>query len=123
MSLAQLYAIAVMRLSYVPYHNSKVYLFLKAAQTATQQTNIQEQIMSATSNHLAFNEYPRTSYIGNVAVAARQLLAALLAVKPGATVSVREQYAAKSWLRSLAADSERHSPNLATELRFMAARD
>lgn len=84
--------------------------------------------MSA-SNNLTYNDFATPSYASNVAAAARQLVAALFAVKPrpavvvaDEVVSQRQMEASASWLNSLANDCERHSPNLSAELRYMASR-
>ncbi|WP_374362141.1 hypothetical protein [Pseudoduganella danionis] len=76
------------------------------------------------TSKLTYTEFSDTSYLSNVAAAARQLLAALLAVKPrsAAVETVVEQPVSNAWLHSLAQDCERHSPNLSAELRFMASR-
>ena len=84
--------------------------------------------MSATNN-LSYNDYATPSYASNVGAAARQLIAALFAVKPQ-TVAVADQVVSQRnnkeetiwWLTSMANDAERHSPNLSAELRFMASR-
>ncbi|GJJ02677.1 hypothetical protein RugamoR64_32150 [Duganella rhizosphaerae] len=84
--------------------------------------------MSA-SNNLTYNDFATPSYASNVANAARQLVAALFAVKPrpavvvaDEVVSQRQIEASSSWLNRLANDCERHSPNLSAELRYMASR-
>ena len=83
--------------------------------------------MSA-SNNLTYNDFATPSYASNVAAAARQLVAALFAVKPrpavaaDEVVSQRQQESSADWLNSLANDCERHSPNLSAELRYMASR-
>ena len=83
--------------------------------------------MSATNN-LTYNDFATPSYASNVAAAARQLVAALFAVKPrpavvaDEVVSQRQMEASASWLNRLANDCERHSPNLSAELRYMASR-
>jgi len=76
------------------------------------------------TSKLTYTEFADTGYLSNVATAARQLLAALLAVKPrsAAVETVVEQPVSTAWLHSLAQDCERHSPNLSAELRFMASR-
>ncbi len=77
------------------------------------------------TSKLTYTEFATAGYLSNVAAAARQLLAALLAVKPRAAapaVTVIEQPVSRSWLHALAEDCERHSPNLSAELRFMASR-
>ena len=79
--------------------------------------------MSATTYN-----YGTTSYTGNVVAAAGNLLKALFAVRPQAAVAAepvaaqRNKASNYSWLNELAADCERHSPNLSAELRFMASR-
>ncbi|MQA22905.1 hypothetical protein [Rugamonas rivuli] len=83
--------------------------------------------MSATNN-LIYIDLTSTRYASNVAAAARQLIAALFAVKPRPAVvaeevvTPRQQESAASWLNSMANDCERHSPNLSAELRYMASR-
>ncbi|ELX11217.1 hypothetical protein Jab_2c33210 [Janthinobacterium sp. HH01] len=83
--------------------------------------------MSATNN-LIYIDLTSTRYASNVAAAARQLIAALFAVKPSPAVvaeevvTQRQQESAASWLNSMANDCERHSPNLSAELRYMASR-
>ena len=72
--------------------------------------------MSATT----YNTFADTGYFANIANAARQLVAALFAVKP--VVSQRNKEDSLWWLNRLAADSELHSPNLAAELRYIASR-
>lgn len=86
--------------------------------------------MSATNN-LSYNDYATPGYASNVAAAARQLIAALFAVKPQTAAADDEVHAPLQrnnkeetiwWLNSMANDAERHSPNLSAELRFMASR-
>jgi len=83
--------------------------------------------MSATNN-LSYNDFATPSYASNVAAAARQLVAALFAVKPqtAATaepvVSQRNKEDSSWWLNRLANDCEMHSPSLSAELRFFASR-
>ncbi|MBV6321721.1 hypothetical protein [Duganella violaceipulchra] len=83
--------------------------------------------MSATNN-LIYIDLTTTRYASNVAAAARQLIAALFAVKPRPAVaaeevvSQRQMEASASWMNRLANDCERHSPNLSAELRYMASR-
>jgi hypothetical protein len=79
--------------------------------------------MSATTD-LSYHEYETTSYVANVATAARGLLKALFAVQPRQEVVVSERSKARSLalMQRLAADYERHSPALSAELRFMASR-
>ncbi|WP_332855026.1 hypothetical protein [Duganella sp. S19_KUP01_CR8] len=83
--------------------------------------------MSA-ANNLIYIDLTTTRYASNVVAAARQLIAALFAVKPRPAVvadedvSQRQMEASASWLNRLANDCERHSPNLSAELRYMASR-
>jgi hypothetical protein len=72
-----------------------------------------------------FNTQTNANYAGNVANAVRQLFAALFAKKPA--VAGQEATAERAdetiwWLSSTAKDVEAHSPNLAAELRYIAAR-
>jgi LPS sulfotransferase NodH len=82
--------------------------------------------MSATNN-LTYNDFATPGYASNVAAAVRQLVAALLAVKPQAAaaepvVSQRSKEETSWWLNRLAKDCEMHSPSLSAELRFFASR-
>jgi hypothetical protein len=86
--------------TYGSYHKSKVYLLLKWAHTATQQTNIYGAQMSATT----YNTIAETGYFANIATAARQLFAAVFAVQP--VVSQRNKEETIWWLNSLANDCE-----------------
>ena len=62
------------------------------------------------------------SYGANVGRAFRSLLAALLAVKPAGQASPAAKLRDQLALFRLARDYEALSPNLAAELRFIAAR-
>jgi len=83
--------------------------------------------MSA-SNNLTYTDFATPGYASNVAAAARQLVAALFAVKPRPAVvaddvvSPRQKASSAAWLNSMANDCERHSPSLSAELRFLASR-
>jgi hypothetical protein len=80
------------------------------------------------TTNLTYNDFENNGYLSNVATAARQLIAALFAVKASPAVvadevaELRSKEASIYWLNSLANDCERHSPNLSAELRFMASR-
>lgn len=84
--------------------------------------------MSTASNHLSFDAYTDRGYAGNVGHAVRNLLAALLAVKPAKAAAAKPTVSQRSKLRDVEtlfamADSYQHiSPNLSAELRYMAAR-
>jgi hypothetical protein len=72
-----------------------------------------------------YNTHTTANYAGNVANAVRQLFAALFAKKPaGVAEEATAQRADETiwWLSSTAKDVEAHSPNLAAELRYIAAR-
>ena len=75
-------------------------------------------------NSTTFNTHTNANYAGNVVYAARQLFAALFARKPAAVAEATSERADETiwWLSSTAKDVEAHSPNLAAELRYIAAR-
>jgi hypothetical protein len=80
------------------------------------------------TTNLTYNDFANNGYLSNVAAAARQLMAAVFAVKASPAVVADEvdaqlsKEASISWLNSLANDCDRHSPNLSAELRFLASR-
>lgn len=87
--------------------------------------------MTTACNNLTFDAYSDRGYAGNVGLAVRNLLAALLAVKPAkaANAAIEKPTASqRSKLKDIEAlfamaDSYQHiSPNLSAELRYMAAR-
>ncbi|MGV7210930.1 hypothetical protein ACLB1G_24110 [Oxalobacteraceae bacterium A2-2] len=69
--------------------------------------------------------YTSNNYAGNVARAARNLLAAVFAVQPkqAAEVSAKEKAATRSFLQRMAADYVSHAPSMAAELQYLANRD
>lgn len=77
-----------------------------------------------TASNLTFNQHNETSYFANVGRAARGLMVALLARKPrpAAVVSQRSKQQDLRTLFEMASSQESLSPNLAAELRIMAAR-
>lgn len=69
-----------------------------------------------------YNTHTNANYAGNVANAVRQLFAALFAKKPADVAEAQRADETIWWLSSTAKDVEAHSPNLAAELRYIAAR-
>ena len=83
--------------------------------------------MTTATTHFSYSNTER-SYIANVGCAVRNLLAALLAVKPAAAcaespaVVQRNRLDDLETLFTMANNYQHFSPNLASELRVMAAR-
>lgn len=84
--------------------------------------------MSTAHSNLTYHDDTGTGYAGNVASAARALLAALFAVRPEAAAQAAEAEARRAsaatstYLARMADDYEHIAPNLSAELRFMASR-
>jgi hypothetical protein len=73
---------------------------------------------------LTYDSCAESSYFANIGCAARNLLAALLARKPKQTAEVSQRSKLKDTqtLFQMADQYQAFSPNLASELRFMASR-
>lgn len=78
--------------------------------------------MSTITFHHAARGAADSSYAENVGSAFRSLLAALLAVKPQESVSPRAKVRDQLAVFRLAKQYESLSPNLASELRYIASR-
>jgi hypothetical protein len=112
------------------WHVSQIKSFLITERRAycTATNEYLKELSMSTSNNLTYTDFATHSYAGNVVAAARQLVAALFAVKPrpavaaDEVVSTRQKATSAALLNSMANDWERHSPNLSAELRFLASR-
>jgi len=78
--------------------------------------------MSSLATAFPSPKSPVRAYVNNVAVAARAFAAALFAVQPQAPAAAPDSQAGIAALHSMADQYQSLMPNLATELRFIAAR-
>jgi len=97
----------------------KFYLWEKLAYTALQHVTNQEQTMNTAATSYTYDEAAAsTSYVSNVASAARGFFAALFAVKQDAANDKTALY-----LTRMADDYEHIAPSLSAELRVIATRN